>query len=84
MENEVSVFIGVVTEEKVKTAQIIESIMPISGVNKVWELTGAYDLLVLVKSHSIKQINTTLELIRACDGVTETSTYLVLSQHDQK
>ncbi|MBI5222888.1 Lrp/AsnC ligand binding domain-containing protein [Candidatus Micrarchaeota archaeon] len=83
MENTVSVIIGVVTEEKIKTADIVAGIMPISGVSQVWELTGAYDLMVLVKSHSVKQVNDTLEAIRACKGVTETSTYLVLESHQK-
>ncbi len=84
MENTVSVFIGAVTNEKTKTAEIVASILPIPGVNTVWELTGAYDLMILVKSHSVKQLNVTVEAIRACAGVAETTTYLVLGSHDAK
>jgi DNA-binding Lrp family transcriptional regulator len=83
MENSVSVFIGVVTEEKMKTSDIVPAVMGIAGVSDVWELTGSYDMLVLVKSSSIRQLNLTVEEIRACKGVVQTTTYLVLDGHSK-
>ena len=81
MEGNVSVFIGAVTDEKVKTAQISESLLKIRGVSQIWELTGSLDLLILVRSPSIQNINDVVEAVRASPGVVQTTSYLVLDTH---
>ena len=81
MENSISIFIGAVTDEKVKTAQISESLLKIKGVSQIWELTGSLDLLILVKSPSIQNINEVVEAVRASPGVIQTTSYLVLDTH---
>lgn len=83
MENNISVFIGAVTDEKVKTAQISEALLKINGVARIWELTGALDLLILVRSPSIQDINQVVEAVRAAPGVLQTTSYLVLDTHGQ-
>jgi DNA-binding Lrp family transcriptional regulator len=81
MENSISVFIGVVTEEKVKTAEIIKSVLQVNGVKSAWELTGSFDMLILASSQSVHSLNVVVEAVRACPGVRETTTYLVLESH---
>ncbi|VVB56733.1 HTH-type transcriptional regulator LysM [uncultured archaeon] len=84
MENNISVFIGAVTDEKVKTASISEALLKIRGVSQVWELTGSLDLLILVSSPSIQSINEVVEAVRAAPGVLQTTSYLVLDTHARK
>lgn len=81
MENNISIFIGAVTDEKVKTASISEALLKIGGVSQVWELTGSLDLLVLVRSPSIQAINDVVEAVRASPGVLQATSYLVLDTH---
>ncbi|GEM_PF-1125939 len=81
MENTISVFIGAVTEEKIKTSDIIKSIIQVPGVKSAWELTGSFDLLILASSQSVHSLNVVVEAVRACAGVRETTTYLVLDSH---
>ena len=81
MENSISIFIGAVTDEKVKTAKISESLLKIKGVHQIWELTGSLDLLLLAKSPSIQNINEVVEAVRASPGVIQTTSYLVLDTH---
>ena len=81
MENNISIFIGAVTDEKVKTASISEALLKINGVSQVWELTGSLDLLVLVRSPSIQAINDVVEAVRASPGVLQATSYLVLDTH---
>jgi len=81
MENSISVFIGAVTDEKVKTASISVALLKIRGVSQVWELTGSLDLLILVKSPSIQAINEVVEAVRASPGVLQATSYLVLDTH---
>ncbi len=81
MENSISVFISAVTDEKVKTASISESLLRIQGVSQVWELTGSFDLFILVRSPSIQSINDVVEAVRASPGVLQATSYLVLDTH---
>jgi len=84
MQNGISVFIGAVTDEKVKTAKIVESLKGVRGVKTVYELTGALDLLILAQSDSLRQINELVEAVRACNGVRESTTYIVLETTENK
>ncbi len=84
MQSGISVFIGAVTDEKVKTANIVASIIPVRGVKTVYELTGTLDLLIFAQSDSLHEINNLVEAVRACEGVRETTTYIVLESTDNK
>ncbi len=84
MQSGISVFIGAVTDEKVKTAKIVASLKSVRGVKTIYELTGNMDVLVLAQSDSIHDINSLVEAVRACEGVKETTTYLVLETTENK
>ncbi len=84
MQSGISVFIGAVTDEKVKTSKIVASLKSVRGVRTIYELTGNMDVLVLAKSDSINDINSLVEAVRACEGVKETTTYLVLEATENR
>jgi len=86
MEKGISVFIGAVTDEKVKTATIVERLKGVLGVVTIYELTGNLDVMILAQSDSLPEINKIVEAVRACSGVKETTTYLVLetTQNDRQ
>ncbi|MEM2962884.1 MAG: Lrp/AsnC ligand binding domain-containing protein [Candidatus Anstonellales archaeon] len=83
MENKISVFIGVVSEEKVKTIEVVKKLLEIPGVQKIWELTGSFDLLVFATSTSISDLNSVVESIRACPGIKSETTFLILDSHSR-
>jgi len=84
MQNGISVFIGAVTDEKTRTSDVVRAIRAIREVKTIYELTGSLDLLILAQSDSIKEINNLIEAVRACEGVRETTTYLVLEATENK
>ncbi len=84
MQTGISVFVGAVTDEKVKTSDIVRALRSVRGVRALYELTGALDLLIYAQSDSIHEINALVEAIRACHGVNETTTYLVLEATENK
>lgn len=84
MQNGISVFIGAVTDEKKRTSAIVSSIRKIPEVRTIYELTGSLDLLILAQSDSIKEVNNLIEAVRACEGVKETTTYLVLEATENR
>ena len=84
MQTGISVFIGAVTDEKIKTAAIVQRIKGVKGVKAIYELTGNLDVLILAQSDSLHEINDLVEEGRACEGVKETTTYLVLETTQNK
>jgi DNA-binding Lrp family transcriptional regulator len=84
MQNGISVFIGAVTDEKVKTADIVASLKKLRGVRTVYELTGSLDVLIYAQSDSLHEINSLVENVRACIGVKESTTYIVLETNENK
>ena len=78
MESGITVFIGAVTDEKIRTATIVERLRGVAGVKMIYELTGNLDVMVMAQSDSLQEINSIVEAVRACGGVKETTTYLVL------
>jgi len=82
MERGLDVFIGVVSEEKTPTSEVVKRIMRVEGVDSVYELTGNFDIFVRASSHSAGELNKVIERVRACEGVVSSTTYLVLQRHD--
>ncbi|VVC03084.1 HTH-type transcriptional regulator LysM [Candidatus Burarchaeum australiense] len=84
MERGLNVFIGVVSEEKTPTSEIVRRIARVEGVNTVYELTGNFDIMVQASSHAASELNKIIERVRACEGVVSSTTYLVLQRHDNR
>jgi DNA-binding Lrp family transcriptional regulator len=80
MGNGLSVFIGIVSDEKVETGAIVESLLAVEGVVEAFELTGSFDILLRAESPSVTELNKIVEGVRATEGVTSTQTYLILGR----
>jgi DNA-binding Lrp family transcriptional regulator len=48
------------------------------GMERIYEVTGEYDIVSVVSSSSIEGINQCIEDIRKIDGVVKTNTVIVL------
>ena len=84
MQNGISVFIGAITDEKMGTSKIVEKLRRIGGVRKIYELTGTLDIMIFAQSDSLREINALVESVRACEGVREATTYIVLEETENK
>jgi len=84
MERGLNVFVGVVSEEKRPTAEVVKNILAVRGVQTVYELTGNFDIMVFASSQSASELNKVIENIRACKGVVSSTTYLVLQRNDNR
>lgn len=80
MENKLSVFVGIVSDEKVETPVIVKHLLQIEGANEAYELTGSYDILLKINSDSVQNLNKAVESVRATNGVKSTNTYLILGE----
>ncbi|MFQ6134295.1 MAG: HTH-type transcriptional regulator LysM [Nitrososphaerales archaeon] len=62
----------------IPTAQISSKLLDMEGVNVVYEITGQYDIAVIVSGSNIANINKCIDDIRQLEGVGNTNTVIIL------
>lgn len=67
-------------ESNVYTTSVARRILWIRGIERVLEISGDFDIEVLINVDSITQMNEVLENIRVIKGVTATNTRVVLKK----
>ena len=50
----------------------------LEGVKTVYEITGQYDITVVISAPSISEINQSIDALRKIPGVTDTNTVIIL------
>jgi len=62
------------------TYDVANRITKINGVEKVYEITGQYDIAVLISGPNIAEVNKVIDEIRKADGVVNTNTVIILRE----
>ena len=75
----ISAIVGIQTNPHVKTKEIVAK-LKLLRVNKIFEITGRFDILCYISSASLEHANTLLEDIRSIDGILHTETFTVLNE----
>ncbi len=73
--------IFVKTSPPTPVPEIAEKILALDLVDRVYEVTGEYDIIAVVKAGNIDDINKTIDYIRSLKGVTGTQTTIALRIH---
>lgn len=60
------------------TSKISDVIMSIPDVESVYEITGQYDIAVLISAMNVVEVNACVEKIRRVEGVVNTNTMIIL------
>ncbi len=68
------------TSPNIPTYEVASNISKIKGVEKVYEITGQYDIAVLISAPSIAEVNKVIDDIRKADGVINTNTVIILRE----
>lgn len=63
-----------------KMEDLARDIKGLPGVERVYEITGQYDLAVFVNGESIAEVNSTIDRIRALPSVVTTNTIIILKE----
>jgi DNA-binding Lrp family transcriptional regulator len=79
LENEVMAAVLVKCSPQFPVREISAKIARLPGVDHVYEVTGNYDILVVVRGDSIRSLNSYVDSIRDIEGVNETNTMIVLN-----
>jgi len=68
------------TAPNIPTYDVAGKIIKIKGVEKVYEITGQYDIAVLISGPNIAEVNKIIDEIRKVDGVINTNTVIILRE----
>jgi DNA-binding Lrp family transcriptional regulator len=66
------------TQASMHTPEISQKFIEIEGVSYLFETTGEYDIIAVLSTTTIEELNRTIEKIRLTEGVIRTNTSLVL------
>ncbi|MFO8052287.1 MAG: Lrp/AsnC family transcriptional regulator [Thermoplasmatota archaeon] len=67
-------------EINVHTSEIAERIKTLEGVEKVYEISGASDIVAIIDVSNTNELNDTIEAVRGMGHIMNTRTKLVLSE----
>jgi Lrp/AsnC family transcriptional regulator for asnA, asnC and gidA len=62
----------------IPTSKVSTSIRKLSTIERIYEVTGEYDIVAVVLSPNIAGVNQSIEDIRGIDGVMKTNTMIIL------
>jgi Lrp/AsnC family transcriptional regulator, regulator for asnA, asnC and gidA len=60
------------------TNLVASKLQGIPGVKIIYEITGQYDIAVIISANSINEINSSIDDIRRIEGVSDTDTVIIL------
>lgn len=76
--NTTSAFVLISVESSIDTSKVSSKITKIPGVKTVYEITGQYDITVVIRASNITEINECIDALRKIPGVTDTNSVIIL------
>ena len=64
----------------VSTPSVVEALKKLPNIQKVCEVTGQFDVAIIVSAMNMAEVNRCLEQVRRLKGVTNTNTMIVLNE----
>jgi len=77
-ENATSAIVLVSVDSSTDTAKVSTKLTALDGVKTVYEITGQYDIAVIISAPNISEINASIDALRKISGVTDTNTVIIL------
>jgi len=76
--NTTSAFVLISVESTIDTSKVSSKITKIQGVKTVYEITGQYDITVVIRASNITEINECIDALRKIPGVSDTNSVIIL------
>lgn len=76
--NTTSAIVLISVDSSIDTAKVSSKLTKLEGVKTVYEITGQYDITVIIRAPNISQINNTIDSLRKIPGVSDTNTVIIL------
>ena len=65
-------------DSSIDTSKVSLKLTKLDGIKKIYEITGQYDICVIVQAPTISEINACIDNLRKISGVTDTNTVIIL------
>ena len=65
-------------DSSIDTSKVSLKLTKLDGIKKIYEITGQYDICVIIQAQTINEINACIDNLRKITGVTDTNTVIIL------
>ena len=65
-------------DSSIDTSKVSLKLTKLNGIKKIYEITGQYDICVIIQAPTINEINVCIDDLRKISGVTDTNTVIIL------
>jgi len=76
--NSTSAIVLISVDSSMDTTKVSSKLTKLDGVKPVYEITGQYDITVIISAPNITEINTCIDALRRIPGVSDTNTVIIL------
>lgn len=76
--NTTSAIVLISVESSMDTSKVSSRLTKLEGVKTVFEITGQYDIAVIIRAPNITEINGSIDSLRKIPGVSDTNTVIIL------
>ena len=66
------------SDSSIYTSKVSLKLTKLGAIKKIYEITGQYDICVIIQAPSIQEINACIDDLRKITGVTDTNTVIIL------
>jgi DNA-binding Lrp family transcriptional regulator len=77
-QNSTKAIVLISVESSMDTSKVSARLTKLEGVRKVYEITGQYDIAVIISAPNIAEINISIDSLRKIPGVSDTNTVIIL------
>lgn len=79
-QNATKAIVLISVESSMDTSKVSARLTKLEGVKTVFEITGQYDIAVVISSPNITEINLAIDSLRKVQGVSDTNTVIILRE----
>lgn len=76
--NATSAIVLISVDSTIDTSKVSVKLTKLEGVKTVYEITGQYDITVIISAPNIAEINNSIDALRKIPGVIDTNTVIIL------
>ncbi len=77
-QNSTKAIVLISVDSSIDTSKVSAKLTKLEGIKTVYEITGQYDITVIISAPTITKINNSIDALRKIPGVTDTNTVIIL------
>ncbi len=77
-QNATKAIVLISVDSSIDTSKVSAKLTKLEGIKTVYEITGQYDITVIISAPTITEINSCIDALRKIPGVTDTNTVIIL------